>query len=44
MFLGLAGAAFVVLMVARYHWHQLNSKDMGTMSRQWLANYNAQHP
>jgi hypothetical protein len=41
---GCAGAALVVLLVARRHWDRLNSKDMGTMSRQWLAEYNAQHP
>lgn len=44
MFLGLAGAAFVMFVLAMRHWNQLNSNDMGTMSRQWLAEYNAQHP
>ena len=44
MFLGVGGAAFVVfLLVVRRRWNHLNSKDMGTMSRQWLAEYNAQH-
>lgn len=42
--LGLAGAAFLTLLLAGRHWNHLNSKDMGTMSRQWLAEYNAQHP
>lgn len=42
--LGLAGAAFVVLLLAGRQWDDLNSKDLGTMSRQWLAEYNAQHP
>ena len=41
--LGLAGAAFGVLLLAGRHWDHLNSKDMGTMSPQWLAEYNAQH-
>ena len=44
LFLGIAGAAFVVMLVARRHWNDLNSNDLGTMSRQWLAEYNAQHP
>ena len=42
--LGCAGAAFVIFLLAKRHWDGLNSKDMGTMSRQWLAEYNAQHP
>ena len=42
--LGFAGAAFVMFLLARRHWDDLNSKDLGTMSRQWLAEYNAQHP
>jgi hypothetical protein len=44
MFLGVAGAAFVVFLLALRRWNQIHSKDMGTMSRQWLAEYNAQHP
>ena len=44
MFLGFAGAACVVFLLAMRRWNQLNSKDMGTMSQQWLAEYNAQHP
>lgn len=43
--LGLTGAAFVtLLLLAGRHWNDMNSNDMGTMSRQWLAEYNAQHP
>jgi hypothetical protein len=42
--LGLAGATFVVLLLAGRHWHRLNSEDMGTMSGKWVAEYNAQHP
>jgi hypothetical protein len=44
VFLSMAGAAFAVVLLAGRHWNQLNSKDMGTMSRQWVAEYNAQHP
>ena len=43
MFLLLAGVAFVIFLVARRHWIQLNSNDPGYMSKQWLAEYNAQH-
>jgi len=35
---------FDYFVLAMRHWNQLNSGDMGTMSRQWLAEYNAQHP
>jgi hypothetical protein len=42
--LGIAGAALVVWLLAVRQWHELNSKDLGTMSRRWLAEYNAQHP
>ena len=41
---GSAGVALLMLLLARRHWDGLNSNDMGTMSRQWLAEYNAQHP
>jgi hypothetical protein len=44
MFLILASAAFVMFLLAWRHWNDLDSKDLGTMSRQWLAEYNAQHP
>jgi hypothetical protein len=42
--LGFAAAALVIVLVTGRRWSQLNSKDMGTMSSQWLAEYNAQHP
>ena len=42
--LGFAVAALVIVLMAGRHWDELNSNDMGTMSRQWLAEYNAQHP
>ncbi len=40
--LGVAGVAFL-MMTARY-WVESNTRDMGTMSRQWLAEYNQSHP
>lgn len=33
----------VVLLIVKY-WSETNKKDLGTMSRQWLAEYNASHP
>ena len=42
--LGFAGAVCLVLLLAGRRWHELNSNDLGTMSQQWLAEYNAQHP
>ena len=44
MFLALAGAVFVAALLARRRWNQLHSNDLGTMSQQWLAEYNARHP
>jgi len=44
MFLGLAAAMFVIFLLARRRWNQLKANDLGTMSQQWLAEYNAQHP
>jgi hypothetical protein len=38
----LVGAAFVVFIV--WHWAETHKRDLGTMSRQWLAEYNASHP
>ena len=42
--LSIAGAALLMVLLARRHWDGLNSRDLGTMSQQWLAEYNAQHP
>ena len=42
--LGLAAAALVVMLMAGRQWRRRHSIDMGTMSSQWLAEYNAQHP
>jgi hypothetical protein len=44
MFLVVAGAAFLVLCLVIRRWTQRNSTDLGSMSSQWLADYNAQHP
>jgi len=42
--LGVAGVVFLVFLLAGRRWHELNSNDLGYMSQQWLAEYNAQHP
>ncbi|HEX7281884.1 MAG TPA: hypothetical protein VF239_07500 [Vicinamibacterales bacterium] len=42
--LGLAAAAFALVLLATRHWSRLNSNDLGSMSRQWLAEYNAHNP
>jgi hypothetical protein len=42
--LGFAIGALVIVLMAGRQWDELNSKDMGTMSAKWLAEYNAQHP
>jgi hypothetical protein len=39
---GVAGIA-VLLWIIKY-WSDTNGKDMGTMSAQWIAEYNASHP
>jgi hypothetical protein len=44
MFFALASAALAILVLAGREWHERSSNDMGSMSRQWLAEYNAQHP
>jgi len=44
LLLGVAAAAFVVMLVIRRRWHDMTAADLGTMSSQWLAEYNAQHP
>ena len=44
LFLGSVGAAFVLFLLAKRRWNERNSNDLGTMSQQWLAEYNAQHP
>ena len=43
MFLGFVGAVFVTFLLTIRHWNQLNSTDLGSMSTQWLAEYNAGH-
>lgn len=40
--IGVGGVVFLVV-TARY-WVESNTRDMGTMSRQWLAEYNQSHP
>ena len=41
---GLAAAVLVMMLMAGRHWSRRHAIDMGTMSSQWLAEYNAQHP
>ena len=36
------GVAFALFIF--WYWTEANNKDLGTMSRQWLAEYNASHP
>ena len=44
IFLAIAfGVVAILLMTGRY-WVESNTRDMGTMSRQWLAEYNQSHP
>jgi hypothetical protein len=38
-----AGGVGILLLTGRY-WVESNTRDMGTMSRQWLAEYNQSHP
>ena len=38
----LVGAALMLCIV--WYWTETHNKDLGTMSRQWLAEYNASHP
>lgn len=33
----------IMLVTGRY-WVESNTRDLGTMSRQWLAEYNQSHP
>jgi hypothetical protein len=44
LILGFLGASVLMWLLAWRHWDDLNSNDLGTMSRQWLAEYNAQYP
>ena len=44
MFLSFPGVLFVTFLLTIRHWNQLNSNDPGSMSAQWLAEYNAEHP
>lgn len=39
---GVALAGLVLLAMAKY-WSDTNSKDLGTMSEKWVAEYNASH-
>lgn len=39
---GVAGVA--IMLLTAHYWMESNTSDMGTMSRQWLAEYNQSHP
>lgn len=42
--IGVGAAAFLITWLFKRRWGQLNSKDMGSMSRQWVAENDAKHP
>ena len=44
IFLAIAFVAVAILIVTGRYWVESNTRDMGTMSRQWLAEYNQSHP
>jgi hypothetical protein len=45
MFVLLAiGCVSVAAVLTLAYWNGLNSADLGTMSPQWIAEYNASHP
>ena len=45
MFVLLAiGGVSIVAVLALAYWNGLNGADLGTMSPQWMAEYNSSHP
>jgi len=44
VYLGIAVAGVAILLLTGRYWVESNTRDMGTMSRQWLAEYNQSHP
>ena len=38
------GLVSLASALTRAYWHGLNDQDLGTMSQQWIAEYNASHP
>ncbi len=43
-FLIISGATLALVFIFERYWASLNSRDLGTMSRQWIAEQNSQHP
>jgi len=44
VYLGIAVVGVAILLLTGRYWVESNTRDMGTMSRQWLAEYNQSHP
>ncbi len=44
LFLAIGFAGVVIMIMTGRYWVESNTRDMGTMSRQWLAEYNQSHP
>ncbi len=44
IFLVIAAVGGVLVVMTGRYWVESNTRDMGTMSRQWLAEYNQSHP
>ena len=44
IYFSLAAGGFGILLLVGRYLVESNTRDMGTMSRQWLAEYNQSHP
>jgi hypothetical protein len=44
IFLVLAAGGIGIALLMGHYWVESNTRDLGTMSRQWLAEYNQSHP
>jgi hypothetical protein len=44
IYLGIGVVGVGIMLLSGRYWVESNTRDMGTMSRQWLAEYNASHP
>jgi hypothetical protein len=44
IYLAVVVVGAVILVATGHYWVESNTRDMGTMSRQWLAEYNQSHP
>jgi len=44
IFLAIGFGGLAILLITGRYWVESNTRDMGTMSRQWLAEYNQSHP